>query len=101
MKKLVMLSLKDEVGRGDLEEKLKQYPEYGSPEAVELILEYDKECIKRIKDYCAEREIFIYKEISTGVVFAELTEKQITQISSENFIEVVVDEPMIRGASSY
>ena len=100
MKKSVVLFLKDEDGNRHLEEKLKQYPEYSSPDVARLILDYNEECVKKIIDYCDKNNIKYDRNI-LGAVFAKLTEEQIVQISSGGLIEVVVNEPAFRGASSH
>ena len=78
----------------------KQYPEYSSPDVARLILDYNEECVKKIIDYCDKNNIKYDRNI-LGAVFAKLTEEQIVQISSGGLIEVVVNEPAFRGASSH
>lgn len=99
MKKSVVLFLKDKDGNRHLEEKLSQYPKYNSPEAAKLIFDYNEECVKKIIDYCDKKGIKYDRVlVNARTVFAKLTEEQITQISSEGIIEVVVNEPMFKGA---
>ncbi len=99
--KSVALSLNDEGGRKALDEKLRESPEYNSPEAAQLRLDYNQECITKIREYCDKKGIECDKDIkSAGVVFAKMSEGQIREVRSEGVINVSINAHIFRGAMS-
>ena len=97
----IIIGLVDEQGREDLEERLKNYP-IPSEEAVNLMLEYNRNHIKKVRDYCREKGIDCYKDIeSGGIVFARMPEEKVEEYQNEGVVWIKYgDRDVLRGATT-